>query len=103
MAHAVFGEEVVTVRTEIPSLMHHRRRLPHEDEEVRRVTFQAFNETYNVTLRPSKGLLSPSFGVISRSGDDEGNVTLNKQQHHHLSGCFYRGVDAAFDLCKGLV
>lgn len=110
MMMKVFGEEVVTVRTtgsvdelEMPSRAPPQS-LPLDDVAERRVAFQAFNKTYNLTLRPSPGLLSPDFGVVVRRGD---NVTENRQRpivsDDELSRCFYRGVDAAFDLCKGLV
>lgn len=108
----MFGEEVVSVQTssgKSPQRYDYDSSSPAEEDEDddqlirRRVSFEAFNKNYNLTLRPTVGLLSPSFGLILRDG--EGNVTerRNPVAFNELSRCFYRGADAAFDLCGGLV
>ena len=68
----------------------------------RRVKFEAFNRSYDLTLQPSQGLLSPHFSLMVRRGT--GNETLQLGTNPFLlSKCFYRGSDAAFDLCQGMV
>ena len=108
----MFGEEVVNVQTSKGSSRTSKASSSAINEDGvdedndplrRRVTFEAFNQRYNLTLRPTVGLLSPSFGVILRDG--EGNVTQRRDPdaNNNLADCFYRGTDAAFDLCRGLV
>lgn len=88
----MFGEEVVNVLTS-SSRRAQRSTLPQ-----RQVKFEAFNETYDITLEPSTGLLSPNFVIIIRDGSDMHSSSVDE-----LSNCFYRGQEAAFDLCRGMV
>jgi len=70
-------------------------------ELSRRVKFEAFNRSYDLTLLPSKGLLSPHFSLMVRRGI--GNDIQQLATDPQLSRCFYRGLAAAFDLCQGMV
>lgn len=69
-----------------------------EPPRQHQLKFEAFNETYDLTLQPSTGLFSPHFTVILR---DENSTQTSPASM--ATKCFYRGKDAAFDLCKGVV
>ena len=89
-------EEVVNVSGDDPA-----KTTTTSPELSRRVKFEAFNRSYDLTLLPSKGLLSPHFSLMVRRGI--GNESQQLATDPQLSRCFYRGLAAAFDLCQGMV
>ena len=91
----VSGEEVAVVHATVSRLG------PRSVESSRphQLRFDAFNRTYDLTLRPSVGLVSPNFLVIVR----DSNTSQTSSIRTPLTTCFYRGPDAAFDLCRGMV
>lgn len=91
----VSGEEVVIVRT-ATSRLGPRSVESHRQHHLK---FEAFNQTYDLTLQPSAGLVSPHFSIIVR----DTNITQTTVQTQPFSRCFYRGQTAAFDLCRGMV
>lgn len=91
---AVSGEEVVIVRT-TTSRLGSRSLESHRQHQLK---FEAFNQTYDLTLQPSVGLISPHFSVIVRDRN-----TTQTIQSQPFTRCFYRGQEAAFDLCRGMV
>ena len=90
-------EEVVNVSGDDPVLDES------EPELNRRVKFEAFNRSYDLTLQPSQGLLSPHFSLMVRRGIGHNDTQQLATDPLLLSQCFYRGSDAAFDLCQGMV
>lgn len=89
------GEEVVIVRA-TTSRLGPRSVGSYRQHQLK---FEAFNQTYDLTLQPSTGLVSPHFSIIVRN-DTNTTQTIPTQS---LTRCFYRGQDAAFDLCQGMV
>lgn len=91
---AVSGEEVVIVSATTSRIGPRSIRSSRQHQ----LKFQAFNQSYDVTLQPG-GLVSPNFTVILR---DSTNTTQTIPRPS-LARCFYRGQHAAFDLCRGMV
>ena len=93
---AVSGEEVVIVSATMTSRIGPRSIRSSRQHQLK---FQAFNQSYDVTLQPVGGLVSPNFTVILRDSTN----TTQAIPTPSLARCFYRGQHAAFDLCRGMV
>lgn len=93
---AASGEEVVFVRRMTSGLEPQSLQSPRQQQ----LQFQAFNQSYDLTLElvTTGSLVSPYFTVIRR----DRNITQTIPTHS-VTKCFYRGEQAAFDLCRGMV
>lgn len=91
----VSGEEVVIVRTTTPGLGPQFLQSPRQPQ----LQFQAFNQSYDLTLQPvtTDSLISPHFTVIRRDRNTTQTIPI-----HSVAKCFYRGQHAAFDLCRSM-